>query len=95
MCGRSRFDIIAIGMQEAVFSTNHMKDASVKIPLLGIPAAIYVTATLFLAVLYGINDPKQGIASAVTLIIGLILYPWFQYRISSSADHAQTMDTEQ
>ena len=25
-----RFDIIAIGMQEAVFSTNHMKDASVK-----------------------------------------------------------------
>lgn len=72
-----------------------MKDGSVKLPLLGIPAAVYVTATLFLAVLYGINDPKQGIASAVTLIIGLILYPWFQHRISSSADHAQTMDTEQ
>ena len=71
-----------------------MKDASVRIPLLGIPAAIFVAATFFLAVLYGINEPKQGIASAITLVLGLILYPFFQRRISSSADHDQTMNTE-
>ena len=63
-----------------------MMDFNVKLPLLGIPAATYVLATLLLAVLYGISDYKQGIASGVTLLVGLIIYPFFRSRISPSAD---------
>ena len=60
-----------------------MMDATLKLPLFGIPAAFYVAATLFLAILYGINDYKQGIASGITLLLGLIVYPLFQLRRSS------------
>ena len=61
-----------------------MMDATLKLPLFGIPAAFYVAATLFLAFLYGINDYRQGIASGITLLLGLIVYPLFQLRRSSS-----------
>ena len=64
------------------------KDTTFRLPLFGIPAAIYVAATLFLAVLFAISQPKQAIASAITLILGLLLYPWFANRISRSPRHA-------
>ena len=69
-------------------------DAKTKLPLFGIPAAIYVAATLFLAVLYGINDYKQGIASGITLLLGLLVYPFFQQRISSSAGRTPTVEVD-
>ena len=71
-----------------------MMDATTKLPLFGIPAAIYVAATLFLAVLYGINDYKQGIASGITLLLGLIVYPFFQRRIDSSAARVSTVEAD-
>ena len=66
-----------------------MLDSTINLPLFGIPAAIYVTATLFLAVLYGVSDYRQVIASGFTLLIGLLIYPWFQSGITSSADSVQ------
>ncbi len=71
-----------------------MMNATIKLPLFGIPAAIYVAATLFLAVLYGITDYKQGIASGITLLLGLIAYPFFQRRISSSVDRVPTVEVD-
>ena len=71
-----------------------MMDAKIKLPLFGIPAATYVAATLLLAVLYGINDYKQGIASGITLLIGLIIYPFFQSGISSSEGHIPTVEVD-
>ncbi len=47
-----------------------------RLPLWGIPAAIYVIATLGLAVLYAIAEPKQTAVVAVTILVGAVLYPW-------------------
>jgi amino acid transporter len=47
-----------------------------RLPLWGIPAATYVIATLVLAVLYAIEVPRQTAAVAITILIGLVLYPW-------------------
>jgi len=75
----------------------YAKDATFKLPLYGIPAAIYIAATLFLAVLFAINQPYQAIASAITLSLGLLLYPWSANRISRSSapdQDAPTSDQE-
>jgi len=48
------------------------------LPLMGVPAAIYVLSTLVLAVLYAMSEPTQAIAAAVTLAVGLALYPWLR-----------------
>jgi len=69
---------------------------SLWLPLYGIPAAIYVASTLGLAVLSGIADPKRTIASALTLAVGLVLYPWFRNRISGQTGGSSIYpDTEQ
>jgi APA family basic amino acid/polyamine antiporter len=57
----------------------------VKLPLLGIPPAIYVVATLILAVLYGYAQPLQAIAAGVTVAIGFLIYPWVAKRLNESA----------
>jgi amino acid transporter len=46
----------------------------------GLPAIVYVLGTLLLAVLYGIREPKQAIAAAVTVGVGVVLYPWIARR---------------
>lgn len=56
----------------------------VRMPAWGIPAAIYVLATLMLAVLYGIGMPRQALAAAVTVACGLLLYPWLGKRLAHS-----------
>lgn len=71
-----------------------MVDAEAKLPLHGVPAAIYVAATLFLAVLYGINDYKQAIASGITLLLGLIVYPFVQRRISLASVRIPTVEMD-
>lgn len=45
------------------------------LPLYGVPAGIYVLATLTLAVLYALQDPWQAAATIITVAIGLLLYP--------------------
>ena len=45
------------------------------VPLWGVPAAIYVTATLILAFMSAVHDPMQAFAAGVTLGIGIIAYP--------------------
>ena len=47
-----------------------------RLPVFGIAPALYVIATLVLAVLFGISEPKQAIAAAVTVAAGLLVYPW-------------------
>jgi amino acid transporter len=54
-----------------------------KLPLFGIPAVIYVAATLVLAVLYASQEPLQAVAAIVTVTIGLLLYPLIGKRSSS------------
>jgi APA family basic amino acid/polyamine antiporter len=49
-------------------------------PAYGIPAAIYVVATLVLAVLYGIGKPESALAAVVTLLIGFVVYPVLKHR---------------
>ena len=61
------------------------KDTDFNLPLMKIAAGIYVAATLLLAVLFAISDPLQGVASLITLIIGMILYPLFLFRRSKDA----------
>lgn len=56
------------------------RDQQIKLLLGGVPAAVYVVGTLFLATLYGIREPKQTIAAVVTVGIGLLLYPWISRR---------------
>jgi APA family basic amino acid/polyamine antiporter len=51
-----------------------------RLPAFGIPPAIYVAATLILAVLYGIGKPEQALAAGVTVGIGFVLYPWIGKR---------------
>ncbi len=53
----------------------------IRLPLLGIPPAVYVLSTLLLAVLYGIGQPEQFIAAGITVGIGLVLYPWLNRRL--------------
>ncbi len=55
-----------------------------RLPAWGIPPAIYVVATLALAVLYGISKPEQAIAAGVTVCFGLILYPWIGKRLPNA-----------
>ena len=55
-------------------------------PAYGIPAAIYVLATLVLAVLYGIGKPGSALAAAVTLLVGVILYPLLRHRSTNLQD---------
>ena len=47
------------------------------LPGKGIPALIYIAATLILAGLYGFSEPRSAIATCVTLLIGLVAYPFF------------------
>jgi APA family basic amino acid/polyamine antiporter len=53
-----------------------LRGEPIRLPLLGIPPAIYVASTLALAVLFGIEKPSQAAAAGITIMIGLILYPW-------------------
>ena len=55
-------------------------------PAYGIPAAIYVLATLVLAVLYGIGKPGSALAAALTLLVGVILYPLLRHRSTNLQD---------
>lgn len=50
------------------------------LPAYGIPAAVYVLATVVLAILYGIGEPYSALASVVTLLIGILLYPFLKSR---------------
>ena len=61
------------------------KDTDFNLPLMKIAAGIYVAATLFLAVLFAISDPLQGVASLITLIMGMTLYPLFLFRRTKDA----------
>ncbi len=45
-----------------------------QLPMFGIPPAIYVIATLGIAVMYAISKPEQAIAAAITLSIGVAFY---------------------
>jgi hypothetical protein len=49
-------------------------------PAYGIPAAVYVLATIVLAVLYAIGEPKSALAAGITLAVGVVLYPWLKNR---------------
>ncbi len=49
-----------------------------RLPLGGVPAAIYVVATILLAVLYAIRQPSQAIAAVTTVTVGALLYPWIR-----------------
>lgn len=51
-----------------------------RLPLFGIPPAIYVAATLLLAVLYAIDKPLQATAAAATVAVGIVLFPWMRRR---------------
>ena len=55
-----------------------------RLPALGIPPAIYVVATLILAVLYGIGKPEQALAAGATVCVGFVLYPWIKKRLPAS-----------
>jgi amino acid transporter len=57
-----------------------------RLPLWGVPAGIYVVATLGLAVLYAIEKPEQTTAVVTTIIIGFVLYPWITNRPQTKAD---------
>ena len=54
-----------------------------RLPLFGIPAAVYVLATLVLAVLYAIREPWQAVATIATVVTGVLLYPWIAARIAN------------
>ncbi|TWU58689.1 Serine/threonine exchanger SteT [Rubripirellula tenax] len=45
-----------------------------RLPMYGIPPAIYVAATLGIAVMYAINKPEQAIAAILTLVVGIGFY---------------------
>ncbi len=68
-----------------------MRGEPIRLPLLGIPLAIYVAATLGLAVLYGIAMPWQAAAAGLTIAIGFLLYPWVANRLVVS-DQPKTDD---
>jgi amino acid transporter len=53
-----------------------------KLPMLGIPPAIYVVATFVLAALYGFRQPEQAIAAGATVVVGVLIYPWMSKRIT-------------
>lgn len=53
-----------------------MRGQSVRIAWYGIPAAIYVAATLALAILYGLSNTQQAAAAGITVAVGLCLYPF-------------------
>jgi len=65
------------------------RDAQVKLLLGGVPAVLYVAGTLFLATLYGIREPKQTIAAAITVGVGVLLYPWIKRRPSGTETVAE------
>ena len=56
------------------------RQADIWMPAYGIPAAIYVLATIVLAVLYAIGEPASALAAGMTLLVGVILYPWLKNR---------------
>ncbi len=58
-----------------------------RLPYWGIPAACYVTATLVLAVLFAIDQPRQTIAVVITILVGAVLYPFVGNR-PQPKDHA-------
>ncbi len=58
-----------------------LRGEPIRLPLLGIPPAIYVASTLALAVLFGIEKPSQAAAAGITIMIGFILYPCFANRL--------------
>lgn len=53
-----------------------LRDPKVKLILFGVPAVLYVGGTFFIATLYGMSKPEQAIATAVTVGLGIILYPF-------------------
>jgi len=56
------------------------RNEEIWIPAYGIPAAVYVVATVILAVLYGIGEPKSAVAAVITLAVGLVVYPFVKNR---------------
>ena len=56
-------------------------DREMRLPWFGIPPAIYVVATVILAVLYAKQEPVQTLAAGVTVAVGLVLYPWITKRL--------------
>jgi APA family basic amino acid/polyamine antiporter len=61
-------------------------------PAYGIPAGIYVLATIILAVLYGIGKPESALAAALTLLIGIALYPFLKDRSGELESHCRSND---
>jgi APA family basic amino acid/polyamine antiporter len=51
-----------------------------RLPMFGIPPAIYVVATFVLAGLYGYSQPRQALATVITIAVGCVLYPWMARR---------------
>jgi len=57
-----------------------LRGEQTRMPMLGIPPAIYVVATLVLAGLYGYSQPWQALATVITVLVGCVLYPWMARR---------------
>jgi amino acid transporter len=57
-----------------------LRGDKIHLPWFGIAPAIYVLGTLLIAVMYGIDQPAQAGATAATIAVGLILYPFIAKR---------------
>ena len=58
----------------------------INMPMWGIPSAIYIVATVVLAILYGCSEHDQAIAAAATIAVGFVLYPFVSKRLQDQAN---------
>ena len=58
----------------------------IQMPMWGIPPAIYVVATVVLAILFGSGEHAQAMAAAATVAVGFVLYPFVSKRLQDPAD---------
>lgn len=66
----------------------HLRGQKVRVPLYPLPPLVFVLGTLVIAILSAIEQPREAIAAAVTILFGMLLYPWFSKRVAHHGSEA-------
>ena len=82
---------ISAAMTVSLLFWLRLRGEKIRVPLYPLPPLVFVLGTLIVAILSAVRQPGGAVAAVVTILFGMLLYPWFARR---SRPHASKTTRE-